>query len=370
MKSTKIAFIGSRGIPANYGGFETFVEELAVGLKQKYDFDIVVVGDTHQKEQLNSIAEYKGVEVIYSKYSKPNQTVQFYLDSMLKVWSADVIYCCGVGNAFFLLLPFLFSKKFVTNPDGIGWKRLKWSNTGKKFLKFMFYLTAKISPYIVADSVGVESVFKTKFKRKNNIETIEYGAYLNQTNGVQSTEIDAVLQTYKLKSGEYHLAVSRLEPENNVHLIINGFAKRKSKYPLIIVGNIIDTDYVKTLTVTGRKNVLFVGGIYDKFELDVVRSNALSYFHGHSVGGTNPSLLEAMASKNICVCHDNEFNRGVVGISGFYFNTAKEVSDIILDIEKNEYSNYRNEVFEKVKNYYNWTNIVKMYADYFKKIAY
>ena len=111
-----------------------------------------------------------------------------------------------------------------------------------------------------------------------------------------------------------------------------------------------------------------IGGIYNKYELEVVRSNAFSYFHGHSVGGTNPSLLEAMASKNICICHDNEFNNGVVNDSGFYFKTIQDVSDIIQVIERNDYSHYGNEVFEKVKNYFNWGNIVKLYADYFKEI--
>lgn len=142
----KVAFIGSRGIPANYGGFETFVEEVAVGLSQNHGFQIRVVGDIHQKKQLNSVSEYKGVDILYSKYSKPNQTIRFYLDSMIKVWDADVIYSCGVGNAFFLFIPYLFRKKFVTNPDGIGWKRLKWSNSGKKNIKVYVLSFCKIKP--------------------------------------------------------------------------------------------------------------------------------------------------------------------------------------------------------------------------------
>ena len=162
MKSINIAFIGSRGIPANYGGFETFVEEVAVGLSKRDNYNIVVVGDISQKDQFNAIEEYKGVKLLYSKYSKPDQTIRFYLDSMLKVWNSDIIYSCGVGNAFFLFIPFVFSKKFITNPDGIGWKRLKWSNTGKNILKYMFYLSAKLSPYIVADSVAIEQVFREK----------------------------------------------------------------------------------------------------------------------------------------------------------------------------------------------------------------
>lgn len=364
----RIAFIGSRGIPANYGGFETFVEAVAVGLSKNYNYKVIVVGDVYQKEQLNNISEYNGVEIVYSKYSKKHQTIRFYLESMLKVWSADVIYSCGVGNAFFLILPVIFGKKFVTNPDGIGWERLKWSDNGKKILKFMFYLSAKLSPYIIADSVGVERVFREKFNRKSNIETIEYGAYINKMIDKRSKKIQKILDRYKLDSNQYHLVVSRLEPENNIDLIVQGYLIEEHKYPLIIVGDIMQTTFVDKLLKLSSDKVIFIGGIYNKLELEVVRSNALSYLHGHSVGGTNPSLLESMASKNICICHDNEFNKGVVGESGFYFKTIQDVSNIISEIENNDFSIYKEEVFEKVNNYFNWQNIIKLYANYFKKI--
>jgi len=365
----KIAFIGSRGIPANYGGFETFVEEVAVGLTKNYNHKIVVVGDCLQKIQLKEVTSYNGVEIIYSKYSKANQTIRFYLDSMLKVWDSDVIYSCGVGNAFFLFIPFLFKKKFVTNPDGVGWRRLKWSNSGKKVLKFMFYLSAKLSPYILADSVGIQQVFNKEFNRKKRINTIEYGAYLNTTIGDNSKKVEQVLSNYNLISKRYHLVVSRLEPENNVDIIIKGYIKNNNKYPLVIIGNIMKTDFVNSLIEFKSNNVLFLGGVYNRFELEVIRSNAYSYIHGHSVGGTNPSLLEAMASKNICICHENEFNKGVVKDSGFYFRDSEDLSKIITQVENGDYSHYRESVYEKIKDYFNWQNIVKLYDEYFKEIS-
>ncbi len=363
----RISFIGSRGIPANYGGFETFVEEVAVSLSKNYN--VIVVCDINQKKQLNGIEEYKGVKLIYSRYSKADHTIRFYLDSMIKVWSSDIIYSCGVGNAFFLFIPFLLSKKFVTNPDGIGWERAKWSRYGKKILKFMFYLSAKLSPYIITDSFGVEQIFRNKFKRSKRITTIEYGAYVNETIGDNSRKVNQILEKYNLTSNKYHLVVSRLEPENNIDLIIRGYIKKSHLFPLVIVGNITSTDYVSSLVEFRSSKIIFLGGIYNKFELEVVRSNAFSYFHGHSVGGTNPSLLEAMASKNICVCHDNEFNKAVIEGAGFYFNNEQEVSDILIDIENNDYLDFREAVFEKVNNYFNWQNIVGLYSAYFKKIT-
>ena len=303
------------------------------------------------------------------KFSKANQTIRFYLDSMFKVWNSDIIYSCGVGNAFFLFIPFLLKKKFVTNPDGVGWKRLKWSKNGKKILKFMFFLSAKLSPFILADSIGIQKVFEDKFNRKKNIKTIEYGAYLNNTIGEDSAKVKEVLHKFKLMELGYHLVVSRLEPENNVDLIIKGYIKTDSKKPLIIVGNIMRTDYVQNLLKFKSKRIVFLGGIYDRFELEVIRANAFSYIHGHSVGGTNPSLLEAMASKNICICHKNQFNMGVVNDAGFYFKNDEDLSNIITDIELNDYSDYRELVYNKVRNYFSWQNIIRMYSEYFKEIV-
>jgi len=365
----KIAFIGSRGIPANYGGFETFVEEVAVGLKNTYNYDIVVVGDSLQKIQLKGIKSYKGIKIKYSTFSKANQTILFYLDSMFKVWNSDIIYSCGVGNAFFLFIPFFLKKKFVTNPDGIGWKRLKWSNNGKKILKFMFFLSAKLSPFILADSIGIQQVFEDRFNRKKQINTIEYGAYLNNTIGDNSQNVKKILQKFNLTGLGYHLVVSRLEPENNVDQIIHGYLKTDSKRPLVIVGNIMETDYVRDLLKFMSKRIIFLGGIYERFALEVIRANAFSYIHGHSVGGTNPSLLEAMASKNICICHKNQFNIGVVSDAGFYFENDDDLSRIITEIEINNYSEYRELVYNRVINHFSWKNIIRKYSEYFTEIV-
>jgi glycosyltransferase involved in cell wall biosynthesis len=365
----KIAFIGSRGIPANYGGFETFVEELSKELHRATDFEIVVVGDSEQQNKTKNITTYNGAKILYSKYSKQKNPFYFYLDSLFKVWDSEIIYSCGVGNAFFLFIPYLLGKKYVTNPDGIGWKRLKWSRVGKKVLKFMFFLSAKLSPYILADSIGIEKVFRINFKRGKRIETIEYGAYVNKTVGLDSIEINKVLEKYQLQKGKYHLLVSRLEPENNIGEIIKGYDQKSNKYPLIIVGDLQGTEYVSKLRNIKNKDICFLGGIYNKYELEVVRSNAFSYFHGHSVGGTNPSLLEAMASKNLCICHDNEFNRGVVKDNGLYFSTVNDVANIITDIEENDYSLLSENAYKQVKDYYNWESIGNRYVEYFKKIS-
>ena len=365
----KIAFIGSRGIPANYGGFETFVEEIAKKLQRDPCFEIVVVGDYEQKIKSNNLREHLGIELLYSKYSKTKNPILFFFDSMIKSWSSDIIYCCGVGNAFAVFLPFFLRKKYVTNPDGIGWKRLKYSKLGRGVLKLMFVFTALFSPYIVCDSIGIENVFRKIFFRKTRITTIEYGAYLNKMVGAKSSKELDILQKYQLIAQKYHLIVSRLEPENKVDIIINGYCNKEREFPLIIVGKVNDTEYVKSLKKMVNKTVFFLDGIYNNYELEVVRANAFSYFHGHSVGGTNPSLLEAMASKNLCVCHNNEFNKRIIEEDGFYFKTDSDVSMVLDDIENNDYDGKRERVYCKIKGHYNWENIANKYMSYFKKIG-
>jgi rhamnosyltransferase len=230
-------------------------------------------------------------------------------------------------------------------------------------------ITSAFSPYIICDSKEIEKILRKKFFRKKNITTIEYGAHINKTVHLQNSVTRSILEKYNLTSMKYHLVVSRLEPENNIDTIIIGYSKNTRKFPLIIVGNISQTKYVRNLTDLQNKEVTFVGGIYDSNELNVIRSNAYSYIHGHSVGGTNPSLLEAMASKNLCVCHENEFNKGLVGKDGFYFKTSTEISSIFEKIEESNLDAMRGRVYEKIRDYYNWENITNLYISYFQKIS-
>ena len=213
-----------------------------------------------------------------------------------------------------------------------------------------------------------QQVFEDKFNRKKHINTIEYGAYLNNTVGDNSKKVKEVLQRFNLTKLGYHLVVSRLEPENNVDQIINGYIKTKSKRTLVIVGNIMETDYVRDLKKFKSKRIVFIGGIYDRFALEVIRANAFSYIHGHSVGGTNPSLLEAL-KRIFNICHKNQFNMGVVIDSGFYFENDDDLSKVITEIELNDYSEYRELVYNRVKNHFSWKNIVRMYSEYFTEIV-
>ncbi len=369
MKQPKIAIIGTRGIPANYGGFETFAEEVCVRLVEM-GIETIVIGD----KSLNyNESHYKGIEIFKSNISKPGNPLKFYKQSIQIAQNngAAVIIMCGVGGS--LLIPF-YSKKnsiIAVNPDGLGFKRDKYV-WWKKFIFFTQYLVASwLSPHLVCDSIGIAEYYQKSFKRKKNLTIIEYGTYLNTFSQKEVTKAD--LESYGLnyEPNKYHLVVSRLEPENNVQMIIEGYLKSEKKYPLVIVGN-TNTKHSQELIKYKNENIHFVGGIYEREKLMIFRAASLTYFHGHSVGGTNPSLLEAMGSKNFCICHDNIFNREVVQENGKYFQNSDEANEtfIFAEEEKNNsvINAFKDGVYLRAINYYSWENIAKKYLVFSQKV--
>ena len=359
----KIAIIGTRGIPSNYGGFETFAEEVAVRLAER-NVSTLVVGDASNPFVGNS---YKGVQICNSKFSKPRNPLAFYYDS-IKIAveeNSSFVLMCGVGGS--LLIPFFLTKKITLaiNPDGLGFKRDKYV-WWKKILFFcQYFLSSYIPKYLVFDSIGVKNYYKKVFRRTKNVTVIEYGTYLNSfSENLSQLKNELIKYNYNYIPFKYHLVVSRLEPENNVEAIIKGYLLSKKKYPLVIVGN-LNTKHSKVLIDYANENIHFVGGIYNKDKLMVLRAASLTYLHGHSVGGTNPSLLEAMGSRNCCICHDNEFNREVIGNNGLFFSSPDEVSDHILAMEDNMQAELREQfkqgVYEKASNYYCWERITEEY---------
>ncbi|MGZ7134518.1 MAG: glycosyltransferase, partial [Methanobacterium sp.] len=174
-----------------------------------------------------------------------------------------------------------------------------------------------------------------------------------------------------LSPGQYWLLVARLEPENNIHIIVDAFSKTRSKYPLIIVGDFTDDNYEKEIFSLSRnhQNVHFLGSIYDIELLDMLRQNCFGYLHGHTVGGTNPSLLEAMSMGNIIVAHGNQFNKEVCGNCAIYFEDSENLKDKIKLIESNpeNYQKLKLEAFYRVKEGYLWKKIVEDYETLFER---
>ena len=352
----KIAIIGTRGIPPFYGGFETFAEEISRLLVQSgYEVTVQCDKDSYKDET------YNGVKLFYTKCTKSEAPLRYYSEGInWALKTSDVVIIAGTGGSIFYLRNLFRHKIIITNTDGIEYQRSKWSVFHRIYLFISEILAVYLSDYLVADSSEIKKYLVSRYPGiRKKIRVIEYGGWPNN-------KLDAdILKQYNLEPGKYYLVVCRLEPENNVEMILDGYIESGSDLPLLVVGRLSDKSYVKMLLDMYRSDrIFFTDGIFSKDILGTLRKGCKAYLHGHSVGGTNPSLLEAMANGNVIICHDNRFNREVTGNSQLYFSNSAICSSCIREIEKMEESVY-NSMAEfsasRIENYYNWENILAKY---------
>ena len=361
----KIAILGTRGIPNNYGGFEQCAEYLSIGLIEKGHHVTVYSPDLHPYKE----ETYKGIQII----RKPN--LQSLFGSSASSFIYD--YLCfkdAVGKDFDIILELglitsalsiIFcnhkNKVIVTNLDGLEWKRLKWNNLIQKITKKLEKYGVKYSDYLIADNVGIQEYILDEYNR--NSEFISYGA----TNFVSPSP--NCLKEYGIVPNNYLLSVARLEPENNLEIMFDGYITSKVKNPYFVVGNHL-TEYGDFLKDKYRNTgIIFLGGIFNKIDLDNIRYYSIFYLHGHSVGGTNPALLEAMATNTFILAHDNIFNKSVVKQNAYYFKNANALSTLIKDKEilKDKLEFAKNNL-NRIEEFYSWSSVVNQYESYFKRI--
>lgn len=358
----KIAIIGSRGIPARYGGFEIFAERLAERLPAM-GFELEVYCKKELKKYDFSIPGVKRRFVPCPSYKSIEKLCLSNLAMLRAAFSrVDVILLLGVSGVPFALLAKLLGKKIILNPDGIEWKRQKWNSTGRFVLKTLEHIGVRLSRTIVVDSLAIGEYIKSRYRR--DVVYIPYG-----TDHPEFTEHDwnSVRKRYSLQSGEYYIAVGRDVPENNFSMIINGFLNSPTRKKLVIVSD-LGNSYKN---YGGEKRIIFTGPIYKRAELFALRANAFAHIHGHSVGGTNPSLLEAIASDNLVFAYDVPFNREVLEDAGLYFTSSESLSSLIKSIEeKRDISGFLESIREHynkiLKERYNWKLVAKKYSEILK----
>jgi rhamnosyltransferase len=371
-----IAIIGSRGIPNRYGGFERFSEIISTELVKK-GFAVYVSCEYSSE---NKIKEYNGVNLFYFPINPPKMPIlrivyEFLYDGYSLFWAsrnAEIVYMLGYSAAALFFIPKIFGKKLLVNPDGMEWNRTKFSSIVKFLLKISEKLAVFWSDEIIADSKEIKKYLDKKYHIKSTY--IAYGASEIQKVNWNSEKLPESLN--KLNIMNYYLVIARLEPENNIDIIIEGYLKIKTRKPLIIVGNYADQKFehkiknIININLSEEKRIIFTGGIYDIEVLNMLRQNCKAYIHGHSVGGTNPSLLEAMISKNLIIAHDNIFNREVAGDTALYFKDSLDFKEKIKLIEKNydEYIKFKKDSYCKVRENYSWDKIVNGYYYLFKSL--
>lgn len=367
----KIAFVSTRGIPNNYGGFEQFAEYISVGMAQRGHEVVVYSPKFHPYQE----STYKGVRIkhIYSPETWMGSSVgSFFYDfaslrDALKKEDFDIIYEAGYTSIIPAYIWFNVKKRkrpiFTTNMDGLENKRSKFSPMVRRFLDWEEKMAVKYSHYLIADNMGIHDYYKEKYGKESKF--LAYGADIHDDFKAE------YLEEFGLKSEEYYILIARLEPENNIVMAIEGYlhSKENGRRPLIVVGK-TNTPHGKELVEKygNERNVEFVGGIYDFKKLDSVRHFSKVYFHGHSVGGTNPSLLEAMAAGCFIFAHDNIFNRAVLKENAFYYLSADKVTEYLNRIDtiaEGSKIQYTARNIEVIRNEYSWESLIDKHEKYF-----
>ena len=368
----KIAFVSTRGIPNNYGGFEQFAEYISVGLAQR-GHDVTVYSPKYHPYHKD---EYKGVHIrhIYSPEKWMGGSVgSFFYDfaclrDALKRGHFDIIYEAGYTSIIPAYIWFdvkkIKSPIFTTNMDGLEFKRSKFNKWVQKFIHWEEKEAVKHSHYLIADNMGIHDYYKEVYGKESKF--LAYGA------NIYDDYDEKHLESLGLHPKDYYLLIARLEPENNICMAIEGY-KHSGEYgrkPLVIVGKTTTKHAKELLAEYGDDpSIRFVGGIYDFTKLNSIRHFSYAYFHGHSVGGTNPSLLEAMAAGCFILAHDNIFNRAVLRENATYYGSAEEVSDLLDHIEENEVVHRQQFVdgnLEVIRKEYSWNHLVDQHEAYFK----
>lgn len=321
-----ITIIGTQGVPANYGGFESLVENL-IGEHKSEDVKYTVFCSARDMQE--RLDEYKGAELKYIPLRANGvQSIPYDMWSFMRVpKDSDVILVLGVSGCLILPLYRLFSRKrLVINIDGLEHRREKWGKAARAFLKFSEKMAVRYADVIIADNKGIQDYVKEEYGKESVM--IAYGGDHVIREADASFEKD-VLDGFGLETGEYAVTVCRIEPENNCHKILEAFSRTDRK--LIFIGNWNRSEYGRELKARYSQfpDIIIQDPVYDIDKLYVLRKNARMYVHGHSAGGTNPSLVEAMFFGRPILCHDVVYNRESTHDKAYFWSDADELATLL-----------------------------------------
>ena len=355
----RIAILGTRGIPNYHGGFEQFAEFFSAYLVDHGHEVFVYNSSTHPYKE----SSFKGANIIhcYDPENKIGTVGQFIYDlnCILDSRKRDFDVILQLGYTSSSVWGWMLPKKsvIVTNMDGLEWKRSKYSKQVRRFLKYAEKLAVKTSDFLIADSYGIQDYLKQAYQVDS--EYIAYGA-------TNFTSPDSkFLAEYNVEEGNYNMLIARMEPENNIETILDGVMLAERKTPFLVIGKNDVNPFGRYLTKKFENtHIRFCGGIYNLEHLNNLRYYSNIYFHGHSVGGTNPSLLEAMSSGALIAAHENIFNKSILRGNAFYFKDESDVSEIIGNTDKTNHREFVVNNTAAIQNNYNWELINTKYLSY------
>ncbi|SNB47963.1 DUF1972 domain-containing protein [Geobacter sp. DSM 9736] len=364
----KIALIGTRGVPASYGGFETCAEELGRRLVERGHEVIVYCRKSYYETRQ---ADHLGMKLVYlpNLRKKSLDTLSHTFLSTLHALRHpyDVLMVFNAANSPALLLPRLFGKKIAINTDGLEWKRGKWGLLGRRYYKFAEWLSTKLADRIVADSRGIQDYYRESYGAESS--NIAYGAEIVTAGDPE------LLDRIGLQPSGYFLQITRFEPENNPLLTIQAYKKLSTDKKLVLVGGVpYQSDYSRALAAEAAAcpGVVLPGFIYDKALLNALWCNCHAYVHGNEVGGTNPALLQTMASGCFTIAIDVPFSRDVLQDGGIYFR--KDAEDLAAHMQwsldhHDELPRFRSKAVRRIASEYTWEKVADGYEELFYQLA-
>ncbi|WP_455819014.1 beta 1-4 rhamnosyltransferase Cps2T [Clostridium butyricum] len=382
-----VFIIGSKGIPANYGGFETFVDKLTGGkINKKIKYHVSCLSDNNKEFEHNgarcfnvNVPNIGPAKAVYYDIAAFKECIKYIKNNNI---SNPLVYvlACRIG-------PFIGSLKrqlkalggtLYVNPDGHEWKRAKWNAAIRKYWKVSEKLMVKHADLLICDSKNIEKYIKEDYKQYNPKTTfIAYGADTEKSKLKDDDE--KLLNWYKeknIKSKTYYLVVGRFVPENNYETMISEFMKSDTKKDFVLITNVEQNKFYEELRVkTGfdkDERIKFVGTVYDQELLKKIRENAYGYLHGHEVGGTNPSLLEALATTELNLLLDVGFNREVAEGGAVYWNKRSgNLANLLNNLEVYEevaITGFGNNAKKRIEEDYSWSKIINDYEKRFEEL--
>ena len=363
----RIALVGTRGVPARYGGFETCVEEVGRRLV-KAGHEVVVYCRLRDDDPLpaesdiavgDTTNEYEGMQLVHlpAVNKKALETLSHTALSVahIRKHPVDVAIVFNSANSPFVPMLRRAGIPVATHVDGLEWRRSKWQGAGRCYYRAAEAMAVRWSDALIADAQGIADYYRCEFDA--DTELIAYGA------PIIADERSELIGQLGVESGRFHLVVARFEPENHVDVIVDGYRRSSAELPLVVVGSAPYADeYTARVHGLGDARVVFTGGVWDQDLLDQLYANCATYLHGHSVGGTNPSLLRAIGAGAATLAYDVNFNREVLQDTGRYFGDAADVAALIEDAERHpEQTAERGANARRIAYRYDWDDVASRY---------
>jgi glycosyltransferase involved in cell wall biosynthesis len=362
----KIAVIGTRGIPANYGGFETFAEECGAGLVER-GHRVTVYSRSHYVSKDCKTHRGVNIKVLPTLEWKYTDTVVHSFLSILHALFGkyDLILICNAANSIYAWIPRTLGIPVVVNVDGIERLRQKWNWLGRSYYHFCEYISTLFPNAIVTDARVIQRYYQEKYRAESHF--IPYGARVAQTSR------RTILENLGLLSGDYFLYVSRLEPENNAHMVIAAFERIRTNKRLVIVGDApYAAGYIRSLRSTVDRRILFTGALYGESYWQL-QANAGCYIHATEVGGTHPALIEAMGQGNLVIANRTPENEEVLANTGILY-ARNDVDDLARWLQTaadhpEQYEQLKLAARQRALSSYSWQSVIDQYEKLFTALT-